>query len=149
MSEENLDDFLRELQEQIYEDTRRIYGEAVYARWRDPLYMGVIENLDGHGRIAGTCGDTMQIFLRFENERVKEATFLTDGCVSSVACGSFAAELAQGKTPEELADINGDFILEYVGGLPTEDRHCAFLAADTLKNALENYMRRSQRGKIS
>ena len=86
MSEENLDDFLGELQEQIYEDTRRTYGEAVYTRWREPLYMGVIEDPDGHGRITGPCGDTMQIFLRFEKDKVKEATFLTDGCVSSVAC---------------------------------------------------------------
>jgi hypothetical protein len=26
--------------------------------------------------------------------------------------------------------------------LPEEDRHCAFLAADTLQNALDDYMKR-------
>ena len=116
---------------------------------REPLFMGGMENPDGHGRITGTCGDTMQIFLRFENERVEEASFLTDGCGSSAVCGSFAAEFARGKAPEELADVSGDSILDFIGGLPEEDRHCAFLAAETLQSALDDYMRRGDRGKAS
>ena len=138
---EKLDDFLSDLQNHIYEETRRTYGQAAYNRWREPLFMGAMENPDGQGRITGICGDTMRIFLRFENERVREATFLTDGCGSSTVCGSFAAELAIGKTLEELADVTGESILDFIGGLPEEDRHCAFLAAETVRDALDDYMK--------
>jgi nitrogen fixation NifU-like protein len=141
---DEFDDFTRSLQSQIYEETREAYGEVAFERWLKPMYVGVIRDPDGYGRVTGTCGDTMEIFLRFEKDRVKAATFRTDGCGPSTVCGSFAAELAHGKNPEEIADITGELILNIFGGLPKEDRHCAFLAAETLQEALNDYMRKQR-----
>jgi len=142
---DEFDDFTRALQDQIYEETRVAYGELAFERWLNPLYAGVIHDADGSGSITGTCGDTMEIFLKFEEGSVKEATFQTDGCGCSAICGSFAAELAHGRSPDEIADITGETILDVLGGLPKEDRHCAFLAAETLQEALHNYMRKQHR----
>jgi nitrogen fixation NifU-like protein len=138
---DKLDVFLEQLQERINEETRAAYGQKGFERWLNPLYRGVLENPDGYARITGSCGDTMEIFLRFENDRVKEATFQTDGCGSSTVCGSFAAELALGKNPDELAEVVGETILDILGGLPEEELHCAYLAAETLQAALDHYMR--------
>jgi nitrogen fixation NifU-like protein len=137
---DTLDNFVQKLQEQIYKDTRNAYGTPAFERWLDPLYMGTIDNPDGYARVNGKCGDTMEIFLRFENDRVKEASYRTDGCGSSNVCGSFAAEMALGKSPDELLEITGEAILEKLGGLPSEESHCAFLSAETLKEALNDYM---------
>jgi nitrogen fixation NifU-like protein len=142
---DEFDDFTRELQDQIYEETRKAYGQVAFERWLKPLYVGTMSDPDGYGRVTGTCGDTMEIFLRFGNQKVKEAVFQTDGCGSSMVCGSFAAELAHGKGPDELAGITGETMLDILGGLPAEDHHCAFLAAETLQEALDDYMRK-QRG---
>ncbi|MCK4787779.1 MAG: iron-sulfur cluster assembly scaffold protein [Desulfobacteraceae bacterium] len=135
-----LDDFVQDLQGQIYEETRAAYGDVAFERWLNPLYMGTIDIPDGYGRLTGSCGDTMQVFLKFENDQVQEASFLTDGCGASAVCGSFAAELALGKSPDELVEITGDAILKILGGLPKEDEHCAFLAGETLQEALNEYM---------
>ncbi len=135
-----LNDFVNGLQNQILEETKAEFGDVAFERWQNPLYVGAMDNPDGHGRITGSCGDTMQIFLKFEKDKVKEATFLTDGCGSSTVCGSFAAELALGKTPDELLQITGETILKILGSFPEEYRHCAFLAADTLQDALNDYM---------
>ncbi len=139
---DDFDAFVEALQEQIYEEARRDYGEVAYERWRNPRYAGVLKDPDGRGRLTGSCGDTMEIFLRFQGGRVEQATYRTDGCASSAVCGSFAAELALGKAPDELAEISGETILEVLGGLPEADRHCAFLAAETLQEALDAYMRK-------
>jgi nitrogen fixation NifU-like protein len=141
---DEFDDFARALQSQIHEETREAYGQIAFERWLKPLYVGVMRDPDGYGRVTGTCGDTMEIFLRFEKDRVKEATFQTDGCGSSTVCGSFAAELAHGKSPEELTEITGEMILDVLGGLPNKDCHCAFLAAETLQEALDDYMRKQR-----
>ena len=138
---DRLDDFLKQLQDKINEETRAAYGQKGFERWLNPLYRGAMENPDGYARITGSCGDTMQVFLRFEDDRVREATFQTDGCGSSTVCGSFAAELALGKNPDELAEVAGETILEILGGLPEEDKHCAYLAVETLQAALDHYMR--------
>ena len=137
---DSLDDFVQDLQGQIFEETKAAYGEIVYQRWRNPLYMGKMENSDAHAHVKGECGDTIEIFLKFKNDRIKEASFLTDGCGPSAVCGSFAAEVSIGKSPDEIIEITGEAILKKLGGLPEEDRHCAFLAAATLQEALNTYM---------
>ena len=136
-----LDDFIDGLQNWILDETRAEFGDVAFERWQNPIYVGALDIPDGHGRVTGSCGDTMQIFLKFEDNKVKEATFLTDGCGSSTVCGSFAAELALGKTPDELVQITGETILEILGRFPEESRHCAFLAAETLQDALDDYMK--------
>lgn len=137
---EQFDGFVKDLQNQIYEKARADFGDVAFERWLKPLHRRVLDNPDGHGRVTGVCGDTMQIFLRFESGKVKKATFLTDGCGASAVCGSFAAELAIGKTPDELVAISGETILKILGRFPEENQHCAFLAAETLQDALNDYM---------
>jgi nitrogen fixation protein NifU and related proteins len=138
-----IDAFVDSLQEQIFDETRKAYGEAGFQRWRHPLYNGSMESPDSHARITGQCGDTIEMFLVFEEGRVKKATYTTDGCGASTVCGSFTAEMALGKTPDELVEITGEKVLAAIGTFPKEDQHCAFLAAETLQAALENYMQNS------
>jgi len=141
---DKLDQFLDNLQEEIYDEAREAMGEKGFDRWRNPQFAGKMENPDAHGRVLGTCGDTMEIFFKFENNRVKEGSYMTDGCASSGVSGSFAVELTLGKTPEELADITGDDVLKAIGKLPEEEKHCAFLAAQTIQDALTDYMNSSK-----
>ena len=92
------------------------------------------------GRITGTCGDTMEIYLRLEGDRIHKASFFTDGCGSSVACGSVAAELATGKVFDEAGLIGGGTILEILNGLPEEEHHGAYLAAEALQVAIDEWI---------
>jgi len=55
-------------------------------------------------------------------------------------CGSFAAELALGKSPDETLHITGESILKKLGSFPEEDKHCAFLSAEALQDAVNDYM---------
>jgi nitrogen fixation NifU-like protein len=135
-----VNDFVGKLQEQIFEETREIYGEEVLSRWQEPKFMGRMTDASSVGRITGNCGDRMEIYLRIKDDSIEEATFFTDGCGSSVACGSVIAELATGKDLEEAAQIGGDTVLKVLGGLPEEESHCAFLAAETLMTAIHQWI---------
>jgi len=137
----NLDhEFLEKLQAQIIEDAKKVYSEKVIERWLSPRNMGTIEDPQGYGKITGPCGDTMEIFLRINKDTIIEAKFLTDGCVTTLASGSMATELAVRKTISEALKIGQQTILENLGGLPPESEHCALLASDTLKKALRDYL---------
>jgi nitrogen fixation NifU-like protein len=135
-----MDDFVDKLQEQIFEESKETYGEEVFSRWQNPRFMGKMTDASSVGRITGPCGDTMEIYLRIRNDHIEEINFFTDGCGSSVACGSMAAELAGGKGLDEAAQIGGETILEALKGLPEEEVHCAKLAAETLQVALHEWM---------
>ena len=104
---DTLDDFVEDLQKRIYEETREAYGDAAFERWLNPIHQGTLDDPDGYARITGSCGDTMEIYLKLENGKVKEAAYRTDGCGSSSVCGSYAAEMAHDKTPDEVLDVTG------------------------------------------
>lgn len=136
---DKIDEFVNNLQEEIFEEARQSFGEKGFHRWRNPRFAGRMENAHAHGRFTGSCGDTMEIFFILENNRVQKASYMTNGCASSGISGSFAVELSIGKTLDELADITGEDVLEKIGRLPDEDKHCAFLAADTIHDAILDY----------
>ncbi len=138
--EGKFEEFAEQLQDEIFEQAKKLYGEKGFERWMKMKYMGIIENPDGHAKVTGRCGDTIEIFLKFDGERVKEASFITNGCASSAICGSFAVELSIGKSPDEIVEITGERILAEIGTFPEEERHCAFLASETLQEALNDYM---------
>ena len=142
---DRLDDFLDKLQEEIFDEAREALGDRGFHRWRNPKFNGKMEDPDGWARVTGECGDSMEIFLKFADGRVAEASYFTDGCASSMVSGSFAAELTLNRTPEEVTDITADDVLKAIGRLPEEDRHCTTLAARTVQAALDHYMSRLAR----
>jgi nitrogen fixation NifU-like protein len=128
-----------ELQASIMEDARKLYSEKVIERWLNPRNLGKIRNPDGFAKVKGPCGDTMHISFKVRDGRLSKVKFRTDGCASSIAAGSMATELAQGKKPEEAMKISQQMILDALDSLPEESVHCALLASNTLKEAVKNY----------
>lgn len=114
------------------------YSETVLDHAMNPRNVGSISEPDGFGEETSECGDTMVIWLRVEGDRIVEATFWTDGCGTTIACGSMVTELAKGKTVNEALGIDKEKILRSLGGLPEESAHCAALAANSLRKALQD-----------
>jgi len=106
------------------------------AYWLSPH----VDEPDGKACITGSCGDTMEISLKFKRGRVVESAYWTNGCAYSLNCVCAAAELAKGRTPDEILDIHPDAIRRSVGDLPRDQMHCAALSTETLYAALEDHM---------
>ncbi|MCK4697637.1 MAG: iron-sulfur cluster assembly scaffold protein, partial [Dehalococcoidia bacterium] len=123
---------------QEYEDLieakmREVYSGEVVDHALHPRNLGDMKDADAFGRITGPCGDTMEIWLKVSGGVVIAASFATDGCVATISTGSMVTELIKGKTIGEVLSISQQDILGALDGLPEDNRHCALLAADTLK----------------
>ena len=129
-----------QFEELIRAEMRKSYSETVIDHAMNPRNLGDMDNADGFGKVTGPCGDTMEIWLKVRNGNIAQATFLTDGCGTSVASGSMATELAKGRSITETQRIGQQDVLNALGGLPEESVHCALLAADTLKAAIKDYL---------
>lgn len=116
------------------------YSETAIDHARNPRNVGNIPECDGFAQGTGACGDTLGIWLRVKNDRIALASFWTDGCGASIACGSITTVLAQNCTIEEVMKIDRDTILKALGGLPEDHVHCAELAAETLNTAVKDYL---------
>ena len=95
---------------------------------------------NGYASVAGPCSDTMEIWLKVRNDIVAEATFMTDGCGTTIAAGSMITKLAKGKSVSQALRTGQEDVLFALDGLPEESKHCALLAANTLKAAVKDYL---------
>jgi nitrogen fixation NifU-like protein len=133
------DRMLDELQQEIVERAKELYSDVVLREARSPRNVGAISDADLHGIVHGWCGDTMEIFVRLNNGTIKEATFVTDGCGATLACGSMLTQMVTGMKLEEAEWVLPEDLVKALDGLPEESMHCAGLAVSTLQNALFNW----------
>ena len=143
MTEKNetsdFDELVKKMEEEILEEARGIYTEKTLEEAYNPKNVGELETPSGAARVTGPCGDTLQIHIKVEENKIVDCKFITDGCGASMACGSVVTELAKGKTIEEALRVDEKDVLSVLGGLPEENVHCSVLAVDTLRAALEDY----------
>jgi len=129
-----------ELEELIRQELSKLYSETVIEHSLNPRNVGQLDDADGFARVTGPCGDTMEIWLRVRNGTISQASFMTDGCGTTIASGSMVTELVRGKSIIEAQRISQQDILDALGGLPEESQHCALLAANTLREAIRDYL---------
>lgn len=136
----DFDKMVDQLQEEIIDDMRKLYSEKVIELFLHPQNLGEIKDAEGYGKHTGPCGDTMEIYLKIRDNTICEAKFMTDGCGTTLACGSTITSLSKGKTIPGAMHMTSNDILNELGGLPEADVHCSVLAANTLKLAIRNYL---------
>lgn len=126
--------------EELTQEVWAGFSPVVVDHAQNPRNVGSIQDADAFGSVTGPCGDNIEIWLKVQDGIIKEATFWTDGCGTTIATGSMITEMAKGKTIDEAMKITQQDVLDALGGLPEESVHCALLAANTLKDTLKNYM---------
>ncbi|MGL4669839.1 MAG: Fe-S cluster assembly scaffold protein NifU [Methanobacteriaceae archaeon] len=117
-----------------------MYSEKVMDHFSKPRNVGEIEDADGVGTVGNpTCGDLMTIYIKVEDNIIKDIKFKTFGCGAAIATSSMITEIAVGKTIEEALEITRDDVANELDGLPPVKMHCSNLAADALKAAIDDY----------
>jgi len=137
---DKLDKFARDLQEAILKDEKKKYSEKVVQLWLNPENVRRMTDPDGAALMKGVCGDTVEIYLSIRNNKIYDASFFTDGCGPTVACGSLVTELVKGKSIEDALKLSPASIIDALDGLPEENIHCAILAINTLHKAIADYL---------
>jgi flavin reductase (DIM6/NTAB) family NADH-FMN oxidoreductase RutF/NifU-like protein involved in Fe-S cluster formation len=108
-----------------------------------PENFGPLRDANGNARQTGDCGDSMEFWIRVENKVIVDAGFMTDGDSVSVKIGSVAAVMCLGSSTETAGQITKADILGVAGLAEDKTTHCALLAAQTLKAAIEDFHKQS------
>jgi len=113
-----------------------LYREIIIDRYKNPSHRG---SLDPHD-IAfeddnPLCGDFIRIELRVsEDEIIEDAVFNGHGCAISQASADLLLDEIQGKTLDEVKELNKEDILDLLGiELGPVRLKCALLALKVLK----------------
>jgi nitrogen fixation NifU-like protein len=123
-----------------------LYSEKVMDHFRNPRNVGVLEDANGIGEVGNAkCGDIMKMYLKIEDDIVKDVKFETFGCGSAIASSSMATELIKGKPVSEARQLTNKAVAEALDGLPDYKMHCSVLAQEAIESALKDYESRQEK----
>jgi len=126
---------------------RLFYTEEVIDHFTNPRNVGEMseEEADGYALIGDpSCGDQMKLWIKVEEGRIADIKFKSYGCPGAIATSSMATHLAHGKSLKEALDLNDDIVVEALGGIPENKKHCSLLGINALHAAVEDFSQKWQ-----
>lgn len=134
--QETLDRLADDLQSTIDQIEAELFSGTTLEEARHPSNLGPMKDADAIVHRTGSCGDSMEVFIKVDGDRLVEMTFVTDGCGATMACGSMLTKMAKGRTLDEIMAFRDQDLIDRLDGLPEENLHCARLAVGTLHGAV-------------
>ena len=117
-----------------------MYSEKVMDHFSNPRNVGELPDANGIGEVGNPkCGDIMKMYLKIENDVVKDVRFKTFGCGAAIATSSIATEMIKGKPVTEALELSNKAVVEALDGLPAHKIHCSVLAEEAVKAAVKDY----------
>ena len=117
-----------------------LFTDEVIDHFSNPRNVGELDDANGVG-IAGdpSCGDTMKLYIKVEEDVITDVRFKICGCVAALASASVTTVLVKGKTIDEALMITNKDISDALGGLPEQKLHCSVLGEEAIRNAVADY----------
>ncbi|UCD14150.1 MAG: iron-sulfur cluster assembly scaffold protein [Thermoplasmatales archaeon] len=121
-------------------------GKKLLEHFQNPKNVGIIKNADGYARVKNpVCGDLTDMYIKVENERVKDVKFKTFGCLVTIASASALSEAVKEKKLDEILGSSDPIkmLMELIIGefkdIPKEKLHCPPASIQALLMAISDY----------
>ncbi len=122
-----------------------MYSEKVMEHFANPHNVGEMADANAVGEVGNAhCGDIMRMYLKIEDDVIKDASFKTFGCCAAIASSSVATDMIKGKTVDEALQLKNSDVVDALDGLPPVKVHCSVLAEEAIRQAIENYKKNKE-----
>ena len=115
------------------------YSDKAIKYFLEKADMGSLPDADQVTELTGPCGDTMKIYLKIEDDRIKDAKMRVLGCAGAVASAMAAMELIKSKTIDNALAIKDRDIYNLLEEIPDQKQDCIRLTIKILQKAIEEY----------
>ena len=131
-----------------------LYMAVVADHSKSPHHHGVLPDVEQLQLNNPTCGDVINLSVKFDGDVIEDIAFAGDGCTISTASSSMMTDAVIGKTKAEALELAEIFSLMILGYLEDDDKlgeakllagvskfpqriKCATLSWNALKKAIE------------
>lgn len=123
-------------------NSTKMYSSQIADHIANPRNVGELENPSGVGDVTNeVCLDRIRLTIRVEGNTLTDAKIKASGCPPTLAAASVLTELIIGRSLRELDSLTRKDVAGALGHLPPAKSHCAVLAIDALRGAIEDFRR--------
>ena len=116
-----------------------MYSPQVADHIANPRNVGELDDPSGVGDVINeACMDRIRLTISVEGGRLVDARVKAQGCPPTIAAASALTELIIGLPLAELHSLSRKDVTDALGRLPPAKTHCAVLAVDALRAAIES-----------
>jgi len=115
------------------------YSDKAIKYFLEKADMGSLPDADQVTELTGPCGDTMKIYLKIEDDRIKDAKMRVLGCAGAVASAMAAMELIKSRTIDNALAIKDRDIYNLLEEIPDQKQDCIRLTIKILQKAIQEY----------
>ncbi|WP_136795630.1 MULTISPECIES: iron-sulfur cluster assembly scaffold protein [Desulfosediminicola] len=130
---------LERIQKNVVAEAEQKFADETFQHLRFSLRKGRMRGADAAACVTKSSGEAMEIYLKFDRNRVQSASYLTDGDSTASMCGSCVTEMAIGKTVREMMNLRVSDVIKRIARNGSGVEQSALLAIEGLHKALENY----------
>ena len=115
-----------------------MYSKQVADHIANPRNSGELSNPSGIGDVTNeACNDRIRLTINAADGLITEARFKASGCPPTIAAASVLTTLISHSSYEQARLLSREDIVGALGRLPPAKMHCAVLAIDALRSALD------------
>ncbi|NQT70447.1 MAG: iron-sulfur cluster assembly scaffold protein [Desulfobacteraceae bacterium] len=115
------------------------YSDKAIKYFLEKADMGSLPDADQVTELTGPCGDTMKIYLKIEDDRIKDAKMRVLGCAGAVASAMAAMELIKSRTIDNALAIKDRDVYNLLEEIPDQKQDCIRLTIKILQKAIQEY----------
>ncbi len=121
-----------------------MYSQTIADHIAKPRNVGELDDASARGDVTNlACMDRILLTVKISDERITDAKVKAHGCPPTLAAASVLTELILNRSLAEAEVLGRDDVETALERLPAAKKHCAALAIDALRTALEDYRKNS------
>ncbi len=115
------------------------YADTAINYYLEKKHMGHIENADQVSEKVGSCGDTMKIYLKMNNDLIDDVKYEIMGYAGAISAAMAAVDLVKGKPINDALKLTDGDVFSVLENIPEKKHHCIQLAVKTMHKGIQEY----------
>ena len=126
-----------------------MYSQTIAEHIANPRNVGELADASGRGDVTNlACMDRILLTIKIADEQITDAKVKAHGCPPTIAAASVLTGLIINRSLSEVENIGRSDIETALERLPAAKKHCAVLAIDALRTAIEDYRKAATKERI-
>lgn len=118
------------------------YSDTAISYYINKPYLGDLPDASHVCEMTGTCGDTMKIFLKIDNNIITDVRYQVLGCPGAVSAAMALCDLVKMKSIDYARTITDGDVFKKLENIPSQKNHCIQLSLKTLHKAVGEYRKK-------